>query len=217
MQTVLAPLVAEQMSILKKMHDLDPAHILGPGRLAECEEVPEALAGTWTWLKEYVPRLALIVQALRWACGETEQKVVEDASVAGAVELGRYFQEQARRVYGLSAGNPRQRLAERIVQWLTVHPDCRRFRRRDLYRHMYRQVDRPEDLDGPLRLLEELGFLRRANVSARNWTIVEWIVEESEARATINQERETINQDGRLSTIVNTLSTLCQRSCDDVI
>jgi len=169
------------------------------------EDVPEALAGTWTRLKEYVPRLALILQALRWACGETGQKVVEDASVEAAVELGRYFQAQMERVHGLTSGSHRQRIAERIVQWLTAHPECQRFRRRDLYRHMCRQLEKPEDLDAPLRLLEELGCLRRDKVSARNWTIVEWIVEEREDRETMNQER-------RLSTIVND----CQRSVSAV-
>jgi hypothetical protein len=56
------------------------------------------LAGTWAKLKGYCARLALIVQLLRWACGEAAETEVDDVSMRGGVTLTHYFASHAERV-----------------------------------------------------------------------------------------------------------------------
>ena len=57
-----------------------------------------SLAGTWSKLKGYCARLALILQLLRWACGEASEDEVDEVSVRGAVTLTQYFASHAERV-----------------------------------------------------------------------------------------------------------------------
>jgi len=144
----------------------------------DCEQSPETLAGMWVKHRVYVMRLALVVQALRWACGEAGHQDVEEESVEAALRLIGYFRVQAQRVFGLVQSDPRQETAERIIAWLAAHPDCTRFRRRDLYRDLRRTFPRPEDLDAPLSLLEELGYVQREKTTGKGRCAVDWVIDE---------------------------------------
>jgi hypothetical protein len=64
------------------------------------------LAGTWSKLKGYCARLALILQLLRWACGEAEDSCVDEVSMRGAVTLTHYFASQAERVRAAMGSKP---------------------------------------------------------------------------------------------------------------
>ena len=57
-----------------------------------------SLAGTWSKLKSYCLRLALVLQLLRWACGEAKENEIDDVSMTGAVTLTHYFASHAERV-----------------------------------------------------------------------------------------------------------------------
>jgi hypothetical protein len=56
------------------------------------------LVGTLSKLRGYCARLALILQLLRWACGEGPADVVDEVSMRGAIELAHYFASHAERV-----------------------------------------------------------------------------------------------------------------------
>jgi hypothetical protein len=64
------------------------------------------LAGTWSKLKGYCTRLALILQPLRWACGEAGDTCVDEVSMRGAVTLTHYFASHAERVRAAMGNRP---------------------------------------------------------------------------------------------------------------
>lgn len=45
-----------------------------------------------------VPRLALIVQLMRWACGEAGMKMVEQCSLKSAIQISEYFEDSYSRI-----------------------------------------------------------------------------------------------------------------------
>jgi hypothetical protein len=50
-------------------------------------------------------RLALIIQLLRWACGESHKEFVDAVSVKAAIELNNYFEEHYQRVLAVVNDN----------------------------------------------------------------------------------------------------------------
>src|SRR5205823_1345459 len=73
------------------------------------------LSAAWSKLEAYAPRLALIIHLVRWAANDstlTDPNLVDDKSMAAAIELTRWFAQEARRIYavwGESADESRQR------------------------------------------------------------------------------------------------------------
>ncbi|WP_017734060.1 DUF3987 domain-containing protein [Nafulsella turpanensis] len=59
----------------------------------------ERLEGVYIKLEAYSLRLSLILQLMRWACGEGSNLVVERESVEGALQLIEYFRGTAEKVY----------------------------------------------------------------------------------------------------------------------
>jgi hypothetical protein len=55
--------------------------------------------GTWSKMRGICARLALILQMLRWACGEAEADSIDGESLQRAVTLVYYFASHANRVY----------------------------------------------------------------------------------------------------------------------
>jgi hypothetical protein len=135
---------------------------------------PDALRGPWSKLEGYCARLALVVHLCRHGAGEAADLDVDERSAAAGVDLARYFQSHARRVYPhlLSADAEKlYRDAEAILAWVGRHRDriapagegkpanafTWRMVRRDLYARF-------GDDDGGLRralaALESRGYLR---------------------------------------------------------
>jgi hypothetical protein len=124
-------------------------------------DFPECLQGPWAKLKGYGARLALVVQLLRWAYGETADQDVNGESMARAAKLVDYFKSNARKAYAVMEADPGTADANRVLRCLAKHPKLERFVRSELYRnHLRGTFKRPEALDDPLRLLEVHGYLR---------------------------------------------------------
>src|SRR5262249_35888295 len=68
---------------------------------------PDHLRGPWSKLRGYWGRLALIVQLLRWSCGEAGGQEVDDDSAGRASQLVAYFKGMARRVHAKLTADPR--------------------------------------------------------------------------------------------------------------
>jgi len=87
------------------------------------ETFPDALRACWSKFKGYTARLALIVNALAWACDEPAVGAfsVHTGSVEGAVELAEYFKAHARRVYAFLHANEATREALGVLEWLRRH------------------------------------------------------------------------------------------------
>ena len=82
----------------------------------------EARAGIYAKLDQYTLRFALILQLLRWACGEGSGDVVEVEAVSGAVKLAEYFRQTALKVRDIIS-NPLGQLPENKQKLYEALPD----------------------------------------------------------------------------------------------
>jgi hypothetical protein len=128
------------------------------------EDFPSHLAGPWSKLRGYAARMALIVHYLRWAGGEVDDA---DSEVGGesmdrAAQLIAYFKSHARKVYAILDADQRIADARHVLDWLASHPELTTFSRRDIHQGLRRnrRFENPDNLDGPLDLLEQHGYLR---------------------------------------------------------
>jgi hypothetical protein len=117
------------------------------------------LQGVWSKMRGYAGRLALIVQALRWACGEAKDREVDGVSMRAGSLLVRYFKGHARKVHCTLQSDPVQAGAQVIHDWLTARPGVTKFTRAKLYQSLRRQFARPAMLNEPLAILCELHYL----------------------------------------------------------
>jgi hypothetical protein len=117
------------------------------------------LQGVWSKMRGYAGRLALIVQALRWACGEVKDREVDGVSMRAGAELVRYFKAHARKVHGALQSDPVQAGAQTIHDWLLARPNVTQFTRAKLYQSLRRHFARPALLNEPLGILTELHYL----------------------------------------------------------
>jgi hypothetical protein len=138
----------------------------GPGVLAA------GLAGVWSKMRGYCARVALVLQALRWVCGETgEEHAVDGASVRDAEEVINYFKAHARRVHGVLQTDPVQLGAERAAAWLAERPAVIRFTRGELWQHVRRHFGQPRELGEALELLADLHYLSATPGPRPVWTV----------------------------------------------
>lgn len=94
---------------------------------AEQAELSGDLAAAWSKLEAYVPRLALVIQILKWACGEqddAEPVEIGSESMAAAIVLVRWFGAEAQRVYGFLSETSTESEQQRLVEWILRHGGC---------------------------------------------------------------------------------------------
>ncbi|KAA6346199.1 hypothetical protein EZS27_006277 [termite gut metagenome] len=65
------------------------------------QELDEQLGGIYSKLEIYAIRFCLILQIIRWTCGESSLDFIDETSVRGAIELIAYFRKTAQRVQGI--------------------------------------------------------------------------------------------------------------------
>jgi hypothetical protein len=65
----------------------------------ECDD--DAIGGIIKKMDVYVLRFSLILELLRWACGESDKQAIGIESVQGAVKLCDYFKRSANRVHSI--------------------------------------------------------------------------------------------------------------------
>jgi hypothetical protein len=82
------------------------------------ERPPRHLRPPWSKSEGYCLRLTLILFLLRQVCEETKAQEVDEASVAGAVQLIDYFKSHARRVYASVADQGDDGRIGRALKWM---------------------------------------------------------------------------------------------------
>ncbi len=71
----------------------------------------DQIAGILTKFDTHIPRLALIIEALGWACGECRDiDLIRPESMERAIRLAKYFEQSAIRVHAKISGNVLDRL-----------------------------------------------------------------------------------------------------------
>ena len=86
-------LSAEAKAIFVKWYDNNAA-------LSNTAE-SESVAGLFTKLNQYVLRFALILELIRWSCGESDRQNVGTEAINGAIKLAEYFRATALKVHGI--------------------------------------------------------------------------------------------------------------------
>jgi hypothetical protein len=107
-------------------------------------------------------RLAAVLHAAKhWTDGSTMNTAIHRRTVEAAIELSRYFHDNALAVFGLMGELPNQRLARVILGWLANRqPDeLAELTVRDVHRSRSRGIT-AEQVQAALRLLEAHGHVR---------------------------------------------------------
>lgn len=146
-------------------------------RESDGDGFPDELRGPWAKMEGYCARLALLLHVCRHVCGEANGEDVDEISVEKAIQLIRYFQAHARRVYPQLLHDGADELrqdAEAVLAWIRRNSEriCAadgegkpalmftwRMVRRDLLRRFER---RDEALRQALHALELRGYLRES-------------------------------------------------------
>lgn len=78
----------------------------------QCNEAEdEVISGIYSKMEMYAARLALILELMRWACGESDKQSISIKSVEGALQLVEYFKRSAVKVHSIiSNANPLDKL-----------------------------------------------------------------------------------------------------------
>jgi hypothetical protein len=109
-----------------------------------------------------VVRLAVILH-LAGLAGTPEpwcKPLMAEAMDAALTLVREFFIPHGLAAFSLIGGGPESDLAEEILAWIRRH-GLQRFTRRDLHRHLRRQVGTAKEWDAPLALLVEHGWIRQ--------------------------------------------------------
>ncbi len=122
------------------------------------ETFPDNLRAAWSKFRSYLPRLALIVHSLRWACGEeVSADAVDGTSVQAAIAFVAYFQGHARRTYAFLHANQPTRDALGCLEWLRRQKKLS-VTTRDVERAHLRGISNSTSAEQALKTLERLGY-----------------------------------------------------------
>jgi hypothetical protein len=81
----------------------------------------DLLSGIYSKLEMYAARLALILELLKWACGESHKDHISLVTVKSAVKLVEYFKSSILKVYSIiSSVNPLDKLSQK---WQNLYYD----------------------------------------------------------------------------------------------
>jgi hypothetical protein len=133
-------------------------------RLGTSEDA-EGEAAYLGWLGKFAgqtARLAACLHAARhWSRGVTTNTTVDSATIAGAIELARYFHAHALVVLGLMGELPEQRRAATVLGWLRARSpeELETLTVRDVHRTRGKGTTAAQARTA-LRLLEEHGYVR---------------------------------------------------------
>jgi hypothetical protein len=85
---------------------------------------------------------------------------VSEAAVEHGIEVGNYLIEHAKAAFAEMGADAAVENAKAILRWIE-HKNLTSFTRRDLHQGMRGSFKRVLDIDGPLAVLSERGFVRR--------------------------------------------------------
>ena len=115
---------------------------------------PLKLRGTWAKFKGYTGRFALIIQLVRWACGEADCDSIDLESVDRAAKLTAYFQSHALKAHSHFKSRQGSRLASARA-WIVKQGG--KASARDLYTAKVAGIHSAEDAVQLMRALEDSG------------------------------------------------------------
>lgn len=116
-----------------------------------------------------VVRIAALWHSIEMASAHSEswRYPIGEEAMSRAISLGKLLQAHAKAAFGLMKADGIKATATAILEWL-ARKKPRTFTRRDAYRALARHVTRADEIEAPLELLEERGFVRQTSVNGVN-------------------------------------------------
>jgi len=133
----------------------------------EMNTLPEYLWGPWSKFEAYCARLALVIQTIRYATGETSEENVDEKSVASAITIIEYLKGHTRKIYRYLRSRPRTPgtpAASAILQWAQVKGK-KQISARELYTWKVGGIQNTRDAEEMLKMLEEQGYGRLVRIT----------------------------------------------------
>ena len=112
-----------------------------------------------------VARIAGLMHVVEHTERQTIPTVISGETMQNAIRLGHYFASHAIAVFGVMGRDESVALAEHIIGTIKRH-NMQAFSRRDLHQQVRRRVEKPEELDAPLKILVDLNYLREVRQAA---------------------------------------------------
>lgn len=95
-----------------------------------------------------------------------DRKVIEAKTAESAILIGRYLIPHASAAFGLMGANSANEAAQRVLDWID-RTGQERFSKRDAFEALKGRFLKAKDLDDPLHLLEEHGYIRSVEPAPR--------------------------------------------------
>ncbi len=134
--------------------------------LVNAPDFDEVLRGPYVKLAGYAARLALVAHALWEAYDESLPLEITGDDMRRGVSLGCYFLDHAVRVWTAAGLDSKFGPARRLMRWIREMGQ-EKFTRRDAHRALIRTFPTAEDMQAPIRLLLEHGYLRYENTDEK--------------------------------------------------
>lgn len=153
-----------------------------------------------------VARIAALWHSVELAAersGPWRAQPISAESMERAISLGRLLQAHAKAAFGLMKADGVKATATTILDWL-ARKKPKTFTRRDAYRALARHVTRADEIEAPLDLLEERGFVRQTSVNAVNGSSTRALTSYEAHPSVFSRNGNTVNGAGYTSKKVST-------------
>lgn len=120
-------------------------------------EFPDNLRGAWAKLPEYLARISLIIQLLRYVSGETKTEKIEAISIINAKSIIDYFKSHLKKVYDKFHQSPADKKVDQLIQWMN-DTNKQKASRRELQRARIGGCKNRHDVDELMRSAQERGY-----------------------------------------------------------
>ncbi|MEU3168963.1 YfjI family protein [Streptosporangium sp. NPDC006930] len=135
--------------------EIEPRLRRGTGDLEALREWAAKLAG-------HTVRLAGLLHLAENPARGAQMPIGED-TMGRAIDLAKYYAEHAMAAFGVMRAHPLLDKAHAVLEWIGERKD---FKPRDVHRAMHRRFDGAEEVSAVLRLLEDHGYIRQAEVAS---------------------------------------------------
>jgi hypothetical protein len=118
---------------------------------------------TREWASKLVGQSVRVAGLLHLAehLGDAHRHPIDAATMLNAIDIAEgYFIPHAMAAFGLMGEDPARINAEAILSWI-ISEELEAFSKRDAYNAHRSRFPRAEDIDGPLRVLEDHGWIAR--------------------------------------------------------
>lgn len=116
-----------------------------------------------------IARIAALWHSVEAAAAHSQpwQSSISGETMHKAITLGRLLQDHAKAAFGLMQADGVRSIATVILDWV-ARKGIQSFTKRDAYRAIARHITRADEIEAPMGLLVERGYLRQVSVNGGN-------------------------------------------------